>query len=78
VSIDKAFLLIQWKDGHLTLWASLYQTITIDSHLEIAVASIEPGSVRLGINAPRNVEILREELLENPDAALSGTLWAGK
>jgi sRNA-binding carbon storage regulator CsrA len=78
VSTDKAFLLIQWNGGHLSLWASLYQMITIDGHLEIAVASTEAGACRLGINAPRNVEIMREELLENPATALSGTLWAGK
>jgi two-component system, OmpR family, response regulator len=37
----------------------------------IQVLTIKPGVVRIGINAPPDVPILREEILEHPTASIS-------
>ena len=36
----------------------------IGEDIEIVVSKIEDGSVKIGIKAPKNVNILRKELLE--------------
>ena len=40
------------------------QSLMIGDDIEITVSKIEDGSVKLGINAPKNVNILRKELIE--------------
>ena len=40
------------------------QSLMIGDDIEITVSKLEDGSVKLGINAPKNVNILRKELLE--------------
>lgn len=41
------------------------EKILIGDDIEITVVAIDNGSVQLGINAPREIEILRKELLED-------------
>ncbi|MDN5352596.1 MAG: carbon storage regulator [Clostridiales bacterium] len=39
------------------------ESIIIDGNIEIQVISIEEGKVKLGINAPKEIEILRSEIV---------------
>lgn len=38
------------------------ESIIIDGNIEVTVVECEDGRVKLGIDAPRNIEILRNEL----------------
>ena len=40
------------------------ESILIGDNIEISISKIEDGSVKLAINAPREVTILRKELYE--------------
>lgn len=40
------------------------ESILIGENIEIAVIKLEDGSVKLGINAPKDVTILRKEVYE--------------
>lgn len=40
------------------------ESLMIGDDIEIIVSKIDDGSVKLGIKAPRDVEILRKELYE--------------
>ncbi|HCW53648.1 MAG TPA: carbon storage regulator [Clostridium sp.] len=40
------------------------QSIMIGDDIEIVVSKLEDGSVKLGINAPKDMTILRKELYE--------------
>ncbi|MBI1312479.1 hypothetical protein GC176_14400 [bacterium] len=44
------------------------QSIRIGEHIEIKVLAIEGGRVRLGIDAPADVPVLRGELIRSGDA----------
>lgn len=52
------------------------QTIRIGADIEITVLEIENGQVKLGITAPREVAVFREEIAatrqQNQGAALTG------
>lgn len=52
----------------LVLSRKLNEKIIIDENIEIKVLSIENGNVQLGITAPKDIEILRQELLEDVKA----------
>lgn len=49
----------------LVLSRKLNEKIVIDDQIEITVVSIENGKVQLGIEAPKEIEIMRKELLED-------------
>ena len=49
----------------LVLARKLNEAIKIGDNIEVKVLSIENGVVKLGIEAPRDIEILRNELLED-------------
>ena len=40
------------------------ESIVIGDNIEIKVVSIEDGKVKLGINAPKNIDIHRKEIYE--------------
>jgi len=40
------------------------ETITIGENIEVKVLSIKGGQVRIGIDAPREVNVNREEIIE--------------
>lgn len=40
------------------------ESLMIDDDIEITISKIEDGSVKIGIQAPKEVSILRKELLE--------------
>lgn len=40
------------------------ESLMIGDDIEIIISKLDDGSVKLGIKAPRNVEILRKELYE--------------
>lgn len=52
----------------LVLSRKLDEKIVIDDNIEITVLSIDNGSVQLGISAPKNIDIVRSELLEDVKA----------
>jgi len=52
----------------LVLSRKLNEKIIIDGNIEIEVLSIENGNIKLGITAPKDIEILRQELLEDVKA----------
>ena len=41
------------------------EKIKIGDDIEIVIVDINKGQVKIGINAPKNVPIFREELIEN-------------
>jgi carbon storage regulator len=53
------------------------QTIVVANNISIAVLGVRRGAVRLGIEAPREVRVCREELLGGPDRR-AATRVAGK
>lgn len=40
------------------------ESLMIGDDIEITISKIEDGSIKLGINAPKNISILRKELYE--------------
>ena len=44
------------------------QSITIGENIEIAVTKIEGDSVKIGITAPREISILRKEIIDEMHA----------
>lgn len=40
------------------------ESLMIGDDIEIIISKIDDGSVKIGIKAPRNIEILRKELYE--------------
>ena len=49
----------------LVLARKLDESIIIADNISIKVISIEKGVVKLGIDAPRDVDIIRSELIED-------------
>lgn len=40
------------------------ESIIIDGNIEVKIIELEDGKVRIGIEAPREIEILRKELYD--------------
>lgn len=74
----KARLFIRGNGISFSLWLGIGEAVQIDGHIDISVCGIELGAVKLGIEAPAEVKVLREELQVLPDGVLLGTIWAGK
>lgn len=53
----------------LVLTRKIDQSIRINDDITITVVAVEGGSVRLGIEAPRSVLIMRTELIGKPALA---------
>lgn len=41
------------------------ESIIIDGNIEVKIVECEDGRVKIGIEAPKNIEILRKELYTN-------------
>jgi carbon storage regulator len=50
----------------LVLSRKLGEKIIIGENITITVIDIDRGKIRLGIEAPRNIPVYRQELLANP------------
>lgn len=44
------------------------ETLLIGDNIEVTVVAVQGGQVRLGITAPREVQVLREELVDGTAA----------
>lgn len=53
------------------------ERILIGDNIAITVVRINPGSVRLGIDAPRDMSIVREELIQQIAQQTGGTVVEG-
>jgi len=52
----------------LILTRKVGETITIGENIQIQVLSVKGGQVRIGVNAPRDVTVNREEVYERLQA----------
>ena len=50
----------------LILTRRVGETLKIGEDIEVTVLGLRGGQVRLGINAPRDVAVHREEILDRP------------
>ncbi len=62
----------------LVLSRKLGEKIYINDNICITVVDIDRGKIRLGIEAPRDVPIFRQELLSEPSAAAKAPALAVK
>ncbi|MDD5400830.1 MAG: carbon storage regulator CsrA [Sulfurimonas sp.] len=53
----------------LVLSRKIDESIVIGDDITIKIISVEKGVVKLGIDAPKNVSIIRNELLEDVKSA---------
>jgi carbon storage regulator len=51
----------------LILTRKLGETIAIGDDIVIVIADINGAQVRIGVDAPRHVAVLRQELMEPPE-----------
>jgi carbon storage regulator len=62
----------------LILTRNQNESVIIDSDIKVTVISNRHGQVKLGIEAPDDVEIWREEIYEKLDAHLEEVEWCGR
>lgn len=55
----------------LVLTRKSQQTIVIDDQIRITVLEVRAGQVRLGIEAPREVPVMREEIMPAEAVAIT-------
>lgn len=60
------------KNGNLVLSRKAEQSVVIDGEIKITVVRVGKQKVRLSINAPRHVKVMREELLDGANLDQSG------
>lgn len=53
----------------LVLTRKKNESILIGDNIEIIISEIEEGKVKIGINAPKDIEIMRKEVVEEIEAA---------
>lgn len=62
----------------LVLSRKVHEKIVINDQIVISVVRIEGQQVRLGIEAPRDIRIVREEIAHTaPPAAYRDRTWSG-
>ena len=54
------------------------QRIVIDGRIEVTVLNVRGGKVRLGFSAPREVRVLREEVLRATENRSTAVVLAGE
>ena len=50
--------------GYLVLTRKIGEVLKIGSDVDVTVLGIKRGQVKIGINAPKEVSIMREEIVE--------------
>ena len=63
-------------DAHAGLTRHCNETVLIGSEIAVTVVAVNGSQVRLGIEAPKHIRVLREELVEQ-DAARRGVAPGG-
>ena len=58
----------------LVLSRKLNEKIVIDGGIVVTVVKIEGGQVRLGIEAPRDIKVFREEIVDKSRRSAVGPL----
>ncbi len=53
--------------GSLVLTRRVGQSIRIDNDIVVTIVSVDRGKVRVGVEAPRDIRVVRTELLESPE-----------
>lgn len=48
------------------------QVITIGDNIRVTIVEVRGGKVRVGIDAPRDLQVLRAELLETQEGDANG------
>jgi len=56
----------------LVLSRKVGERILLGDKIRITVVRVSGGGVRLGIEAPADISVVREEVVSNPPAAISG------
>jgi len=64
------------RNNMLVLTRKKDESIIIDGNIEVVVLALEDGKVRIGINAPKEIEIYRKEIYieienQNKEAVVS-------
>lgn len=49
----------------LVLSRKMEESIIIDNNIKIKIVGMDKGSVKLGVEAPKNISVFREELLND-------------
>ena len=52
--------------GHLVLSRREFEAVLIGDDIEVEILAVEGSTVRLRINAPKSVRILRSEIADRP------------
>ncbi|RTR36371.1 carbon storage regulator [Robertmurraya yapensis] len=52
----------------LVLTRKKNESIIIDEHIEITILEVSGDQIKIGINAPKKVEIIRKEILEKVES----------
>lgn len=54
------------------------ESLIINGNIEVRVVSIDDGKVKIGINAPKSVEIYRKEIFEKIEQENKNAVLANK
>ena len=61
----------------LVLTRRIGQQVQLGNDIRLTVVRISDGSVRIGIEAPTSMSVMRQELLDGADAAQRNSAQAG-
>ena len=61
---DIASLLKEMVNDMLILNRKIGESIILDDHIEIKILEIQDGRVKIGVEAPRDISILRKEVYD--------------
>lgn len=59
-----AFLMKELVNDMLILNRKIDESIILDDHIEIKILEIQDGRVKIGVEAPKNVSVLRKEVYD--------------
>ena len=61
---DTASLLKEMVNDMLILNRKIGESIILEDHIEIKILEIQDGRVKIGVEAPRDISILRKEVYD--------------